>query len=83
MSRGVCGRPARGISLAPHQMALEVPYPFARANDFGFPVKLEARDDLGLEVVVVDLDGHVSSWTSGPTAPATGELPVQRGNRRP
>jgi len=43
----------RWTELEPgHRSLLEVPYPFARASDFGFPVKLEARDDLGLQVMV-------------------------------
>jgi hypothetical protein len=35
-----------------HRALLELPYPFARTNAFGAPVKLDARDDLGLQVVV-------------------------------
>jgi len=43
----------RWTDLEPgHRALLDVPYPFARTIDFGFPVKLEARDDLGLQVVV-------------------------------
>jgi hypothetical protein len=43
----------RWTELEPGQRyLLEVPYPFARRNDFGALVKLEARDDLGLQVMV-------------------------------
>jgi hypothetical protein len=43
----------RWTELDPGQRyRLEVPYPFTRSSDVGLPVKLDARDDLGLQIVV-------------------------------